>query len=60
MGTTSSDVPHVVAQAEPLKVDELKLLHNGFANWINVGQSFCWCHFVCNILSSQMGRSDAH
>ena len=28
MGTTSSDVPHVVAQAEPLKVDELKLLHN--------------------------------
>ena len=28
VGTTSSDVPHVVAQAEPLKVEELKLLHN--------------------------------
>ena len=27
VGTTSSDVPHVVAQAEPLKVEELKLLH---------------------------------
>ena len=28
VGTTSSDVPHVVAQAEPLKVEELRLLHN--------------------------------
>ena len=27
LGTTSSDVPHVAAQAEPLKVEELKLLH---------------------------------
>jgi len=28
VGTTSSDVPHVVAQAEPLKIEELRLLHN--------------------------------
>ena len=27
LGTTSSDVPHIVAQAEPLKVEELNLLH---------------------------------
>lgn len=28
MGATNSDVPHVVSQAEPLKVDELRRLHD--------------------------------
>jgi hypothetical protein len=59
LGTTSSDVPHVVVQAEPLKVDELKLLHKVLQTGEPWDRVFAGA-LLCATYPRQVGRFDAH